>query len=145
MAKPPFGQVVVDGGDLKQFQRTVRRAADTGLPKRLGQANKQVGQRFISEWLEPKPDPAAVGEGAGSTVRPSASKREVLLRVGGAHRAGKSPQMQWGKRPGRRVRNQAPKRPYIRQSAEKHREEIEDAYLQAVSEAMKPAFHSTEP
>ena len=143
MAKP-FGQVVLDRDDLRQFNRAIRNAADTGLPKRMGQANKKVGAKFISEWLDPKPAPAAVGEGGGATVRPSASKREVLLRVGGKHRAAHSPQMQWGKRVVRPF-SRAPKRPYIRGSVDRHEREIRDFWLEAVAEAMAPAFHDTQP
>lgn len=138
----PFGEVRVEG--LKEFQRAARRAADTDLPKRLGQANKQIGELVIRR-LSPPPDPAAVGQGAGAAVRPSASKREVLLRVGGKHRAGHSPQMQWGKRPARTPGRRAPERPYIRQTVEDNRREIEQAYLAAVAAAMRPAFHKTEP
>ena len=145
MAKQPFGQVELDRESWKQFQSAVRRAKDTELPKRIGQANKAIGARFISDWLEPKPDPAAVGLGAGAAVRPSASKREVLLRVGGKHRADHSPQMQWGKRPARVPGQRAPKRPFIRESAERHRDEMYDAWLEAVAEAMAPAFYDTEP
>ncbi len=140
MAK--FGEIEVDG--LKEFQRTSRRAVDTDLPKRMGQANKSIGALVISK-LSPRPDPAAVGEGAGATVRPSASKREVLLRVGGAHRAGHTPYMRWGKRAGRAIRSKAPERPYIRETVERNRKEIEQAWLEAISQAMKPAFHETEP
>ena len=127
---------------LKEFQRAVRRSTDTDLPKRLGQANKEIG-RLVIDRLQPRPDPAAIGKGAGSTVRPSASKREVLLRVGGKHRADHSPQAQWGKRPVRPF-GKAPKRPYIRQTAEKHRKEIGRAWIKAVAEAMKPVFHETD-
>lgn len=140
-----FGEIELDNGDWKRFQRAVRRSSDTDLPKRLGQANKEIGQRFISEWLHPKPDPQAVGEGRGAAVRPSASKREVLLRVGGGHRADHTPQMQWGKRLGRPIRRKAPPRPYIRESVERHRPQIMDAWLEAVSKAMGPAFYDTEP
>jgi len=38
-----------------------------------------------------------------------------------------------------------PARPYIRETVERNRTEIEKAYLKAVSQAMKPAFHKTEP
>lgn len=141
----PMGQIVVDQDSWKRLQRAMRSAADKDLPKRMGQANKEIGGWFIDEKLEPKPDPAAVGKGAGASVRPSASKREVLLRVGGAHRAGHTPQMQWGKRPARRPGQQAPKRPYIRESVERNRDEIEQKWLEAISKAMDPAFHRTEP
>lgn len=131
------GKIEVDG--LKEFQRAVRKSTDTELPKRLGQANKSIGQLVISK-LEPKPDPAAVGKGAGSTIRPSASKRDVLLRVGGTHRAGRTPQMRWGKFPGRNARDPAPDRPHIRGTVERHRKEIEKAYLDATQDAMSGAF-----
>lgn len=140
-----FGEIELDNGDWKRFQFAVRRASNTDLPKRIGQANKKVGRKFIDTWLHPKPDPAAVGEGAGSTVRPSASKREVLLRVGGKHREGRTPRMQWGKRPGRPIRQKAPPRPYIRESVERHRDEIQEFWLEAISEAMDSAFYDTEP
>jgi hypothetical protein len=137
-----FGEVRVEG--LKEFQAAARRATDTGLPKRLGEANRSIGQLVISK-LSPSPDASAVGEGAGAAVRASAAKREVLLRVGGAHRAGKSPQMQWGKLPGPLAFRSRPARPYIRETVESNRDEIEQAYLKAVAQAMKPAFYSTEP
>lgn len=138
-----FGQVELDQQDWRRFMWAVRRSTDQGLPKRLGQANKAIGQRFISDWLHPKPDPTAVGENRAD-VRPSASKNQVLLRAGGKHRAGHTPEKQWGKKVVRPFRR-APKRPYIKQSAERHKGEIEDAWLNAISEAMKPAFHETEP
>lgn len=127
---------------LRELNQAIRKSVDRDLPKRMGQANKAIGQRFISDWLDPKPNPAAVGTGAGAAVRPSASKREVLLRVGGAHRAGKTPQMQWGRRPVGGVGSKPP-RPYIIRSAEKHQSEIEKAWLDAISDAMSSAFYKT--
>lgn len=135
------GEIRIEG--LKKFQAAARRST-ADLPKRLGQAHKEIGQLVISR-LSPSPDPAAVGTGAGATVRPSASKREVLLRVGGAHRAKHSPQMQWGKRPGRSPGQSAPERPYIRETIDKHRGEIEQAYLEAISAAMNNAFAEVKP
>lgn len=140
----PFGQVVLDQQDWQRFQRAVRQSTDKDLPKRIGQANKKVGQKFVDDWLHPKPDPIAVGEGKGSTVRPSASKREVLLRVGGAHRAGHTPEAPWGQQIVGNLRG-APKRPYIRESVDRHETEIRDAWLHAISDAMDPAFHDTDP
>lgn len=136
-----FGKIEVDG--LKEFQRAARRAADQDLGKRLGQANKQIGQMVVDR-LVPRPDAAAVGLGAGAAVRPSATKREVLLRVGGKHRDGRAPRMQWGKRVGANPFSRRPKRPYIRETVERNRPEIEQAWLKAVSAAMKPAFHRTD-
>ena len=147
-----FGKIEVEG--LKEFQRAARRAADQELGKRLGQANKQIGQLVIDR-LVPRPDPAAVGTGAGAAVRPSASKREVLLRVGGKHRERASlphpttsraryALAAWGRRSGGWFVRR-PKRPYIRETVERNRPEIEQAWLKAVSTAMKPAFHRTDP
>jgi hypothetical protein len=137
-----FGEIRVEG--LKEFQQAVRRATGGALDKQLGQANKSIGQLVISR-LAPSPNVAAVGEGAGAAVRASAAKREVLLRVGGAHRAGRSPQMQWGKKPGPMAFRQRPPRPYIRETVEQNRDAIEQAWLKAISQAMTPAFYSTEP
>ena len=138
-----YGKIEVNTEDLKRFQRAVRQSTDTELPKRLGQANKSVGQLVIDR-LAPRPDAAAVGTGAGASVRASASKREVLLRVGGAHRAGRTPQMQWGKRPGPNPFGRRPKRPFIRETVERHRKEIEDAWIDATLAAMSGAFAKTE-
>lgn len=136
------GYIKVEG--LKEFQRASRSAADRNLPKRLGQANKEIGELVISR-LSPRPAPAAVGQGSGASVRASASKREVLLRVGGAHRAGNSPQMQWGRKPARRPGEQAPKRPYIKKTMADNERLIYAEWLKAVSKAMDPAFWKTEP
>lgn len=139
-----FGQIELDQQSWRRFQRAVRRSVDRDLPKRLGQANKSIGAMVIAK-LSPRPDPAAVGKGAGAAVRASAARREVLLRTGGKHRARHSPQMQWGKRPGPLAFRRRPPRPYIRQTVEDHRDEIEQAWLKAVADAMKPAFHKTTP
>lgn len=135
------GGIEVDG--LKPLQLAVRRSADSDLPKRMGQANKRIGELVISK-LQPKPDPSAVGAGAGASVRASASKREVLLRVGGSHRP-KPPLSVWGKRRVLRVGGSAPKRPYITETARRHEDEIGEAYLEAISQAMSGAFYKTEP
>lgn len=128
---------------MREFQQALRHAVDNEAPKRIGQANKQIGAQFISNWLHPKPVPAAVGVGAGATVRPSATRREVVLRVGGKHRAGHAPMMQWGKRRGAPVGDRTPPRPYIIRSAKKHRSEIGRAWLEAITVALDPAFAST--
>lgn len=138
----PLKAIEVEG--LKEFQRASRRAVDSELPKRLGRAHKHIGQLVIAR-LQPRPNAAAVGVGGGSSVRPSASKREVLLRVGGAHRKNHSPRMQWGKRPGRSADQQSTKRPYIRKTIEDNRDEIGTEYLKAISGAMSGAFAETKP
>lgn len=137
-----FAEIKIEG--LKEFQMAARRSTDSELPKRLGLAHREIGELVISR-LQPRPDPAAVGAGAGAAVRASASKRDVLLRVGGAHRRGHSPQMQWGRRPARRPGQSAPKRPYIRETIDREYDEIADAYLAAISAAMRPAFAETKP
>lgn len=127
-------RIEVDG--LKQFNRVARKAADRELPKRIGQANKATGALVISKL--PPGDPAAVGAGSGATVRPSATKREVLLRVGGAHRVGQGTptRMQpWGRRIVANLRG-APQRPHIMGAVEQNSREIEEFYLEAVEKAM---------
>lgn len=131
---------------LKEFQRASRRAVDTELPRRLGQAHKHIGELVISK-LEPRPDPAAVGAGRGADVRSSASKRDVILRTGGGHRAsGIYTKMQpWGARRVVRPGIPVPARPYIRRTIDNHYDEIADAYLEAISAAMSGAFAQTKP
>ena len=128
---------------LAEFQAAARRSVDTELPKRLGEAHRFIGQMVIDK-LTPRPDPAAVGAGKGAAVKASASKRDVLLRVGGAHRK-HPPQSIWGKQRVTRPGMQAPPRPYIRETIDRHYDEIADAYLKAISAAMDGAFAKTEP
>lgn len=144
MASPPFGQVEINRDDLKRFHRAVRQAESKELNNRLKQANKSVGQLVIDR-LQPRPDPAAIGIGAGSSVRASAAKRDVVLRVGGKHREGHTPYKRWGKKAiANPFRAGRPKRPYIRETVERNRKEIEDAWMDATLKAMSGAFHATE-
>ena len=149
MARGKFGEIEINNADWKRFQRGIRRAVDTDLPKRLGQANKSIGQLVISR-LSPRPDPAAVGAGAGAAVRASASRREVLLRVGGKHRENASlphptkskaryALAAWGRRSGGFF-GRRPKRPHIRETVERNRPEIEQAWLDAVGQALRGPF-----
>ena len=126
---------------LKEFQRAVRAAKDKNLDKRLGQANKAIGQMVVDR-LTPNPDPRAIGVGRGATVRPSASKREVVLRVGGAHRdAGRHTAKQpWGATRVVRPGTKAPARPNIQGTAEANYDEIADAWMDATIGAFAPAF-----
>lgn len=130
---------------LREFNRAVRAAKDKGLNKRLGQANKRIGQLVI-ERLTPNPDPRAIGAGRGATVRPSASKREVLLRVGGAHRAAgvHTPKQPWGAKRVVPPGTDTPPRPFIQGTAERHFDEISQAWLDAITEAFAPAFAEAE-
>ena len=126
---------------LKEFQRAVRAAKDKELDRRLGQANKRIGQMVIDR-LSPSPDPRAIGVGKGATPRASASKREVILRVGGAHRAsGPFTKMQpWGARRVVRPGIPTPDRPFIQGTADRNFDEIGDAWLDATMDALRPAF-----
>lgn len=139
-------RIFVEG--LDDFNRAVRHAADQGLGKRMGQANKLVGQ-FVTRELTPAPRAATVGQGRGADVRASASKRDVILRAGGAHRAHSDPQItrmrQWGKKPVNPFNQPRNARPYILRSALDRQDQVEQFWLEAVSQAMDPAFHKTEP
>jgi hypothetical protein len=134
---------------LKEFNRAVRAAKDRELDKRIGQANKAIGQLVIDR-LFPNPDPRAIGAGRGANPRPSASKREVLLRVGGTHRSrnGASPEqtrMQpWGIKRVVPIGAPVPERPFIQGTAEQHMDEIGQAWLTAMTEALAPAFAEAE-
>lgn len=131
---------------LKEFQRAARQAVDSELPKRLGQAHKHIGELVISR-LQPRPDPAAVGEGRGADVKASASKRDVILRVGGAHRAAgvNTNKQPWGIKRVSRPGTPKPARPYIRRTIDTNYDEIANAYLEAISAAMSGAFSETKP
>lgn len=145
MARPGdsnFGKLQVDWRSHKALQSALRHAADRELPKRMGRANKHVGL-LVKRRVDAKSVPTAVGIGRGAEVRPSSSRREVLLRVGGTHRAGNVPRAQWGLRMGRNPRQAAPERPYIRQIVEDNRDEIEREWLDAVEAAMSGAFADT--
>lgn len=126
---------------LKELNQAIRRATDQDLRKRVGQANKKIGQLVISK-LRPRPVPQAVGTGAGSKVRASATVREVLLRAGGSHRS-RPPLQQWGRNHVTSF-GPAPQRPFILGTAQQHSGEIEDAYLKGLAEAMTPAFYKVE-
>lgn len=126
---------------LRQFNRAVSKSTDRDIPKQIGQVNKRIGA-FVRDRLQPRPQPEAVGSGAGATVRPSATRREVILRVGGAHRASSSASVrnrkQWGKTP-QRVSN-PPARPNIIGTAEDHADTIEKMLLDGYEAALKPPF-----
>lgn len=132
--------IVVDG--LKELVNAVRAAKDGALRREMGQANKQIGELVISK-LQPRPDPAAVGVGKGAEVRPSASMRDVILRVGGAHRRN-PPQSLWGSRAVTRPRQARPLRPYIKQTAADHMDEISDAWLHAIARGLAAVFYRTD-
>lgn len=118
----------------RELQRAVSKAVDTELPKRIGGVHKEIGE-FVISRLQPK----AVGAGAGASVRPSATRREVVLRVGGGHRSEDPRILQWGKRqtfPG----GEPPERPNIVGIALRYQAEIEEMFLDGIDAALKPPF-----
>lgn len=125
------GAIELEG--FKEFRGAVKKANGGTLPKELGQAHKEVG-KFVIDHLQPKPIPSAVGAGAGAAVRASASKREVLLRVGGAYRPANF--YQWGRKA---VRPQSSGRPYIVETARANEDEIINMMLKSVNQALKDA------
>lgn len=123
-------QIRIEG--WRELQREISRASDKDLPKQIGRVHKEVGEMVISRLR-----PQSVGSGAGASVRPSATRREVILRVGGGHRDVRL--LQWGRRqewPG----GDAPDRPDIIGTARRHEDEIIDALLEGVEKALKPPF-----
>lgn len=128
--KPPF-RIEIEG--YKEFQRAVSRA-DKELAKRLGQVHKDIGAFVISK-LQPK----SVGEGAGAKVRPSATRREVLLRVGGVWRDEDPRKRQWGKTQEWPL-GEPPDRPDILGTAEDNQTEIEQRLLDLIDQVYKPPF-----
>lgn len=137
-----LGEVTVEG--LDEFRRAAKRAADTRLPRKISQAHKKIGGGLASR-VQAASDPRAVGRGAGAKVTPSADEREAVLAAGGSHRAGNVPRAPWGRLWGVTGGQEAPERPYLIELAEQQRDQIDRELLAAVSDAMKPAFHRTEP
>lgn len=129
MIKP---HIEVEG--LKEMQAAIKRAQGK-LPASIGEAHKEVG-RFIIGKLPPG-DPHAVGAGASASVRPSATKRDVVLRVGhGKREAAKN---QWGKTP---VQPFVSGRPHIIKAVTDNQEAIEQKFLDETLKAVGPAFFS---
>jgi hypothetical protein len=130
--------IQIDG--LRELQRDLK-ASQGKLPKALGEAHKNVGRFVISKV--PQGDPHAVGAGSGATIRPSATKRDVLLRVGHGARplVGKTGgAAQWGKA---RVMPFAPgphSRPYIVGTIEQNRGAIVEKFLDETMKALKSVF-----
>ena len=122
----------------KEFQRDLK-AAMGKLPKALGEAHKNIG-RFVIERLEPAPNPRAIGSGKGAMPRPSATKREVVILVGGSHRTHGHKQ-QWGKVQVDPFHQPSGARPYIKQTAEDHEGEILELLWDELEKVVRPAFH----
>ena len=129
---PIQAHIQVEG--LKELQQGLR-DANNKLPKALGEAHKRVGQFIINKV--PEGSPNAVGAGSGATVRASATKRDVILRVGyGARPMHKS---QWGKT---EVQPFESGRPYIVGTIEANVDAIEDMFAEEMLKVVGPAFYS---
>lgn len=135
MAKTWAGGAHIEVEGLRELQASIKQQLGK-LPKEIGEAHKDVGNFVIGKI--PEGDPHAVGAGTGARVRPSATKRDVLLRVGHTNR--QAAWYQWGKQ---RVNPPAPGRPFIVGTIEKHQDEIEDYFLDATLKALDPAFFSS--
>ena len=131
---PTGPHIKVEG--LKELQTAIKRA-EGKLPQSLGVAHKNVGAFVIGKL--PAGNPHAVGAGAGATIRPSATKREVLIRVGYVGRPGHI--AQWGKR---EVQPFESGRPWIVGTIEGHQDEIEREFLEQTMKALSPAFYDSD-
>jgi hypothetical protein len=85
------GGIVVEG--MTELRANFRRLGGPDMVKELGQVHKRVGELVISRAGGAS---TGVGTGTGATIRPSATTREVQLRVGGRHRARFGKWRQWG-------------------------------------------------
>lgn len=122
-------RIVVEG--LTELRATFRRLGGGEMTRQLGHVHKRVGEVVIAAAGGAD---TGVGHGTGATIRPSASTREVLLRVGGSHRAPFGAWRQWGV-------NQVwppPDRPYLIEAAEESADDILDAYLDGVRAVARP-------
>jgi hypothetical protein len=82
-------RMVIDG--IPETRELLRDIGGKALERELGWVHKTVGQLII--WRLGGAS-TGVGRGRGETIRPSASVRQVELRVGGAHRSRRV--QQWG-------------------------------------------------
>lgn len=112
---------------LPQLRAKFRKAGPE-FDRELGQLHREMGRVWIG-WVGGAQ--TGVGEGAGSTIRPSATKREVLLRVGHSRRSKKV--RQWGQT---QVMPH-PGRPNILGAAEGRRWEIERRYVQGLKRVIR--------
>ena len=117
---------------VRELNRLLRQVGGRELQKELCQVHKAIGTMVINRLGGAS---TGVGAGAGSTIRPSAATREVLLRVGGSHRT-KGRRQQWGRRqlwPG----GNAPFRPHLIGAAVDIQDRIEDTYLTGVDNIIR--------
>lgn len=130
MAFKGAAHIEVEG--LKELQTAIKRQQGK-LPAAIGEAHKEIGQFIIGKL--PEGDPHAVGMGSGATVRPSATKRDVVLRVGHGAREGHKPQ--WGSK---EVQPFESGRPYIVGAIQDNQEQIEEMFMKKYMDVLGPAF-----
>lgn len=126
---PVTARVTIEGMD--EVRSAFRNLGGPPLVKELGQVHKRIGQLVIDRAGGAV---TGVGEGQGSTIRPSADTRGVVLLVGGSFRVEIGKRRQWG------IRQvwPAPRRPYLIGAALAAESDIEEAYLDGVAAAAKP-------
>lgn len=115
---------------MDEVRAAFRRLGGPEMVKQLGQVHKRVGELVISRAGGAQ---TGVGEGTGSTIRPSATTREVVLRVGGRHRERIGRPAQWGVRETWTVAGDAPVRPHLIGAAEAASNEVINAYIDGVN------------
>lgn len=116
---------------VRELNRLLKEAGGRDLQKELGQVHKQVGQMVIDRAGGAN---TGVGAGAGARIRPSSATREVVLRVGGKHRATWGRVGRWGKRWTGREQG---KRPHLIGAAMDIRDPITDTYLEGVEKILR--------
>jgi hypothetical protein len=121
----PTVRLEVDGMD--EVRAAFKAMGGAPMLKQLGQVHKRVGEIVIA-----KAGGAATGIGAGSgaTIRPSASTRDVQLRVGGRFRANFGKWRQWGET---QMFPPPEPRPYLVGAAIAAEDEILEAYVEGVN------------
>lgn len=130
MAKARGGLFIEGHRDLT---RRLQQIGGKELKKEYGQVHKRIGERVIREAGGKQ---TGVGAGRGASIRPSASTREIQIRVGGPHR--ETPLEQWGvnqRWPG----GMPPERPHIIGAAESIEGEIMSMYEEGVAEVAQKA------
>lgn len=119
--------------NIGAVRRALRQAGGPALVKEMGQVHKSIGEMVIARVGGKQ---TGVGTGRGSSIRPSAATREVMLRVGGSHRRSRA--RQWGRNqiwPG----GSAPARPYLIEAAREIAPQIEEAYLDGIRSVARRA------
>ena len=130
------GAAHIEVEGLKELQTAIKRQQGK-LPASIGEAHKEIG-RFVIGKL-PAGNPHAVGAGSGADVRPSATKRDVVLRVG--HGGREASKYQWGKQA---VQPFESGRPFIVGVIQDNQEAIEQKFMDETVKALSPAFFSAE-